>query len=62
MIIFANRCVSIDGDADRIMYFFNDENGLFHMLDGDKIATLGNFVFQKHLILLEIRVLCQKSV
>lgn len=34
------RCVSVDGDADRVMFFFNDAKG-FNMLDGDKIATLG---------------------
>jgi len=34
------RCVSVDGDADRVMYFYNDQDGGFHMLDGDKIATL----------------------
>ncbi|CAD7083068.1 unnamed protein product [Hermetia illucens] len=34
------RCVSVDGDADRVMYFFTDENGVFHLLDGDRIATL----------------------
>eukprot|EP01100_Stratorugosa_tubuloviscum_P015652 TRINITY_DN917_c0_g1_i1.p1 TRINITY_DN917_c0_g1~~TRINITY_DN917_c0_g1_i1.p1 ORF type:complete len:570 (-),score=250.91 TRINITY_DN917_c0_g1_i1:111-1820(-) len=31
---------SLDGDADRLIYFFLDEQGHFHMLDGDKIATL----------------------
>ncbi len=35
------RCVSVDGDADRVIFFFSDEAGRFHMLDGDKIATLG---------------------
>lgn len=34
------RCVSIDGDADRIVYFYTDENKQFHLLDGDRIATL----------------------
>ncbi|XP_033227508.1 phosphoacetylglucosamine mutase [Belonocnema kinseyi] len=34
------RCVSIDGDADRIVYFYTDENNKFHLLDGDRIATL----------------------
>lgn len=34
------RCATIDGDADRIVYYYNDENGKFHLLDGDKIATL----------------------
>ncbi|XP_071530798.1 phosphoacetylglucosamine mutase [Panulirus ornatus] len=34
------RCVSMDGDADRVIYSFLDSSGKFHMLDGDKIATL----------------------
>ncbi|KAK5644601.1 hypothetical protein RI129_005901 [Pyrocoelia pectoralis] len=34
------RCVSVDGDADRIVYYYNDENNKFHLLDGDRIATL----------------------
>lgn len=34
------RSVSIDGDADRIVYFFTDENNQFYLLDGDRIATL----------------------
>ena len=34
------RCVSVDGDADRIVYFFIDEEQKFHLLDGDRIATL----------------------
>ncbi|PPQ82054.1 hypothetical protein CVT25_014595 [Psilocybe cyanescens] len=34
------RACSLDGDADRLMYYYLDERGLFHMLDGDKIAAL----------------------
>ncbi|KAI0348564.1 phosphoacetylglucosamine mutase [Trametopsis cervina] len=34
------RGCSLDGDADRLMYFYLDERGQFHMLDGDKIAAL----------------------
>ncbi|XP_037933349.1 phosphoacetylglucosamine mutase isoform X2 [Teleopsis dalmanni] len=34
------RCVSVDGDADRVVYFFSDETGQFRLLDGDRIATL----------------------
>ena len=34
------RCVSIDGDADRVIYFYLDENDKFHLMDGDRIATL----------------------
>ena len=40
------RCVAVDGDADRVMYFYNDERtGQFFMLDGDKIATLSKAHF-----------------
>ncbi|XP_037541316.1 phosphoacetylglucosamine mutase [Nematolebias whitei] len=35
-----DRCCSFDGDADRIVYYYTDSQGLFHLLDGDKIATL----------------------
>ncbi|OWF42872.1 Phosphoacetylglucosamine mutase [Mizuhopecten yessoensis] len=35
-----SRCASFDGDADRIVYFYTDQDGKFHLLDGDKIATL----------------------
>lgn len=35
-----DRCCSFDGDADRIVYYYADSQGLFHLLDGDKIATL----------------------
>ena len=38
--VVGERCCSFDGDADRVMYFFNDGDR-FRMLDGDKIATLG---------------------
>ncbi|KAJ7225556.1 phosphoacetylglucosamine mutase [Mycena pura] len=34
------RACSVDGDADRLMYFYLDERSQFHMLDGDKITTL----------------------
>lgn len=34
------RCVSVDGDADRIVYFFQDDSKKFYLLDGDRIATL----------------------
>jgi phosphoacetylglucosamine mutase len=34
------RGCSLDGDADRLMYFYLDERSHFHMLDGDKIAAL----------------------
>ena len=31
---------SLDGDADRIIYYYIDERGNFRLLDGDKIAAL----------------------
>ncbi|XP_068432628.1 phosphoacetylglucosamine mutase [Clinocottus analis] len=34
------RCCSFDGDADRIVYYYTDSERQFHLLDGDKIATL----------------------
>uniref|UniRef100_A0A6Q2WSB0 Phosphoacetylglucosamine mutase n=1 Tax=Esox lucius TaxID=8010 RepID=A0A6Q2WSB0_ESOLU len=34
------RCCSYDGDADRIVYYYTDSASRFHLLDGDKIATL----------------------
>ncbi|XP_020280020.1 phosphoacetylglucosamine mutase [Pseudomyrmex gracilis] len=34
------RCASIDGDADRLVYFYADRENKFHLLDGDRIATL----------------------
>lgn len=34
------RCVSVDGDADRVVYFFKTHDGRFVLLDGDRIATL----------------------
>ncbi|KAI0695168.1 phosphoacetylglucosamine mutase [Cytidiella melzeri] len=34
------RGCSLDGDADRLMYYYLDDRGQFHMLDGDKIAAL----------------------
>lgn len=34
------RACSLDGDADRLIYYYLDGKGAFHMLDGDKIAAL----------------------
>ncbi|KAM5256266.1 phosphoacetylglucosamine mutase isoform 2-T2 [Ctenodactylus gundi] len=34
------RCCSFDGDADRIVYYYCDGDRHFHLIDGDKIATL----------------------
>lgn len=35
-----DRCVTFDGDADRVLYFYYDKDHEFHLLDGDRIATL----------------------
>ncbi|GAB7350572.1 hypothetical protein MBLNU459_g1148t1 [Dothideomycetes sp. NU459] len=35
-----DRCCSLDGDADRIVFYFEDNTGTFRLLDGDRIATL----------------------
>ncbi|KAM6181765.1 phosphoacetylglucosamine mutase [Erethizon dorsatum] len=34
------RCCSFDGDADRIVYYYRNADGQFHLIDGDKIAAL----------------------
>ncbi|XP_034947375.1 phosphoacetylglucosamine mutase [Chelonus insularis] len=34
------KCISIDGDADRIIYYYSDQFQKVHLLDGDKIAAL----------------------
>ncbi|XP_073482969.1 phosphoacetylglucosamine mutase isoform X1 [Aquarana catesbeiana] len=44
------RYCSFDGDADRIVYYYHDVNNVFHLLDGDKIATLIS-TFIKELLL-----------
>ncbi len=36
---FSKYC-SIDGDADRLIYFFIDENNQFRILDGDRFSVL----------------------
>ncbi len=42
--------VSVDGDADRVVYFYVDKNkGDFHLIDGDKIATLMARFIDEHL-------------
>lgn len=35
-----DRCASLDGDADRLIYYFIHEGNTFRLLDGDRIATL----------------------
>jgi len=36
---FPKYC-SIDGDADRLIYFFIDQQGRFRILDGDRFSVL----------------------
>jgi phosphoacetylglucosamine mutase len=40
---------SIDGDADRLLYFFLDQNLKFHMLDGDRFSVLFALFISKKL-------------
>lgn len=35
-----DRWASLDGDADRIVYYFHADGNIFRLLDGDRIATL----------------------
>eukprot|EP00008_Paramoeba_atlantica_P001925 CAMPEP_0201503574 /NCGR_PEP_ID=MMETSP0151_2-20130828/84740_1 /ASSEMBLY_ACC=CAM_ASM_000257 /TAXON_ID=200890 /ORGANISM="Paramoeba atlantica, Strain 621/1 / CCAP 1560/9" /LENGTH=350 /DNA_ID=CAMNT_0047897243 /DNA_START=52 /DNA_END=1104 /DNA_ORIENTATION=- len=39
-IEIGTRCMALDGDADRLIYFYRNSQGEFRMLDGDKILTL----------------------
>ena len=34
------RCASLDGDADRLVYFQGSPGGRLRLLDGDRIAVL----------------------
>lgn len=34
------RYVSFDGDADRIIYYYTDNNENFYLVDGDRMAIL----------------------
>jgi phosphomannomutase len=36
----AFRCASLDGDADRLVYFYPATNGEVTLLDGDHICAL----------------------
>ncbi len=41
------RYASLDGDADRLIYFYFNEAGNFKMLDGDRISVLFAFYLRK---------------
>ena len=40
MLAPLERWCSLDGDADRLMYYYVDTDGFVRLLDGDKIASL----------------------
>jgi len=40
---------SYDGDADRVVFHYEDPSGRFHLLDGDKIAVLVSSFIQEEL-------------
>ena len=44
-----NKCVTFDGDADRVMYFYLDKERNFHLVDGDKMSTLITGYFKEKL-------------
>ncbi|CAI8033192.1 Phosphoacetylglucosamine mutase [Geodia barretti] len=44
-----DRCASFDGDADRIVYFWKNQDGQFQLLDGDKIASLAALFIHEQL-------------
>lgn len=44
-----SKYCSIDGDADRLVYFFLDKDRCFHMLDGDRFSVLYAFFLAKKL-------------
>jgi phosphoacetylglucosamine mutase len=49
------RICSLDGDGDRVVFhFFDDEQGDWHLLDGDKIACLFADFFVEKIRLLEL--------
>ncbi|KAJ3034167.1 Phosphoacetylglucosamine Mutase [Rhizophlyctis rosea] len=39
-LVAGENYASLDGDADRIVFYYADQAGHFKLLDGDKIATL----------------------
>ena len=41
------RYASLDGDADRLIYFYFDSSNRFKMLDGDRISVLFAFYLRK---------------
>lgn len=50
------RCCSFDGDADRIVYYYKDSDDRFHLLDGDKIATLISTFIKELLVKVNLKL------
>jgi phosphoacetylglucosamine mutase len=50
------KLVSIDGDADRVIYYYIDNQNIFHILDGDKIAVLFTLYIKEKLEILGINL------
>ncbi|KAF1324416.1 Phosphoacetylglucosamine mutase, partial [Globisporangium splendens] len=48
------RYCSLDGDADRVVFHYFDQEGVWHLLDGDKIACLFAEFFADKLRILEL--------
>nr|CCA21746.1 phosphoacetylglucosamine mutase putative [Albugo laibachii Nc14] len=48
------RCCSLDGDADRVVFHYFDENADWHLLNGDKIACLFAEFFLEKLQVLDL--------
>lgn len=44
---FYSKYCSIDGDGDRLVYFFVDQNHNFHLIDGDRFSVLFGFFIAK---------------
>lgn len=51
------RAASLDGDADRLVYYYLDKNETFRLLDGDKIATLSTILLKVLIIINRIKIL-----
>lgn len=47
---YGHRACSVDGDADRLVYYFQEANGKFNLIDGDKIAILYFQVLNKFIL------------
>ncbi len=54
--LLRSYAASLDGDADRIVFHFQDSNGKFLLLDGDKIAVLVSSFVQEELRILSTKV------